>query len=231
MGKAFVAKLAKQGARDPEALAAWIGRKKHGAAFGKLAAAGKKSGSAGDKKSPPRKRAAPSSAPKAPKPAAETPATNAGGFTADEERQLAATAPQTARMNMGQLQAFEEAYRPGTLGTGRPRGDDLRHEAVRREIERRHEAVRKGMDRVRQMNQGAGKGSFMMGERAEGVNGQRLRRMSDDDVNRNLQLTVAVMKASEEQGPPMSRKDKTLLFDVMSALRRENSRRDLPPVR
>lgn len=39
MGKAFVAKLAKEGARDPEALAAWIGRKKHGKkAFQKLAA-------------------------------------------------------------------------------------------------------------------------------------------------------------------------------------------------
>ncbi|MDI9885320.1 hypothetical protein QMZ92_13180 [Streptomyces sp. HNM0645] len=42
MGKAFVAKLAKEGARDPEALAAWIGRKKHGKAFGKLAVAGRK---------------------------------------------------------------------------------------------------------------------------------------------------------------------------------------------
>jgi len=43
MGKAFVAKLAKEGARDPEALAAWIGRRKHGAqAFAKLAAAGRK---------------------------------------------------------------------------------------------------------------------------------------------------------------------------------------------
>lgn len=45
MGKAFVAKLAKEGARDPEALAAWIGRKKHGKAFGKLAAKGRKDSS------------------------------------------------------------------------------------------------------------------------------------------------------------------------------------------
>lgn len=45
MGKAFVAKLAKEGARDPEALAAWIGRKKHGAgAFRKLATAGRSKG-------------------------------------------------------------------------------------------------------------------------------------------------------------------------------------------
>ncbi|MFE5895840.1 hypothetical protein ACFQ67_00165 [Streptomyces sp. NPDC056488] len=47
MGKAFVAKLAREGARDPQALAAWIGRKKHGKAFGKLAAkdsGGKSSG-------------------------------------------------------------------------------------------------------------------------------------------------------------------------------------------
>lgn len=65
MGKAFVAKLAKQGARDPEALAAWIGRKKHGKAFTKLAAAGrKKQSSEGAKTSsgPPPKKAA--SAPK-----------------------------------------------------------------------------------------------------------------------------------------------------------------------
>lgn len=39
MGKAFVAKLAAKGARDPEALAAWIGRHKYGRkAFGALAA-------------------------------------------------------------------------------------------------------------------------------------------------------------------------------------------------
>lgn len=47
MGKAFVAKLAKEGARDPEALAAWIGRNKHGAkAFKKLSKAGQKKGDA-----------------------------------------------------------------------------------------------------------------------------------------------------------------------------------------
>jgi hypothetical protein len=42
VGRAFVNKLAAEGARDPEALAAWIGRKKHGKAFAKLAAAGRK---------------------------------------------------------------------------------------------------------------------------------------------------------------------------------------------
>lgn len=53
MSKAFVAKLAKEGARDPEALAAWIGRKKHGAgAFKKLAAAGRGKGGAGSTSSP-----------------------------------------------------------------------------------------------------------------------------------------------------------------------------------
>ncbi|MFE9645310.1 hypothetical protein ACFYO0_14575 [Streptomyces sp. NPDC006365] len=42
MGKAFVSKLARQGARDPEALAAWIGRQKFGkSAFQKLARAGR----------------------------------------------------------------------------------------------------------------------------------------------------------------------------------------------
>lgn len=42
MGKAFVARLAKQGARNPEALAAWIGRQKFGGkAFARLAKAGR----------------------------------------------------------------------------------------------------------------------------------------------------------------------------------------------
>lgn len=50
MGKAFVAKLAKEGARDPEALAAWIGRKKHGKAFAKLSAAGRKKADGADGK-------------------------------------------------------------------------------------------------------------------------------------------------------------------------------------
>lgn len=357
MGKAFVAKLAKEGARDPQALAAWIGRKKHGGkAFGKLAAAGRKNGSKGDAKAEPPRPASQSpeerraagiaavvahqdrqvararqenaerrqrnaealarindapgrttrkamtkeernlvnyeangaalyadqferlrpfadesaqtnrvdvlkarafqkaraerikngwSVPGEPTPTEtgnERPASDgrAGdkareqaspqdqGFTEEEERQLAATAQQTARMNMGQLQAFEQALKPTATRTRR---EALQHEAVRREIARRHDAVREGMNQVRKMNQGAGKGSFMMGQRPEGVSGQRLRRMSDDDVNRNLQITVAVMKASEEQGAPMSREDKSMLFDVMSALRRENSRRGLPPVR
>lgn len=47
MGKAFVAKLAKQGARDPQALAAWIGRRKFGGkAFQTLAKSGKDSAEA-----------------------------------------------------------------------------------------------------------------------------------------------------------------------------------------
>lgn len=60
MGKAFVAKLAKEGARDPEALAAWIGRKKHGRqAFSQLAANGRKDSSS---TAPARKHAAASAA-------------------------------------------------------------------------------------------------------------------------------------------------------------------------
>ncbi|GGV68855.1 hypothetical protein GCM10010294_25020 [Streptomyces griseoloalbus] len=156
----------------------------------------------------------------------------AAGFTAEEERTLEATKAQTAKMNMGQLQAFEEAYRPGSsTSTGRTRADDLRHEAVRREIERRHAAVQKGMDEVRKLNRGAHQGSFMMGQRPEGVEGMRLRRMSDENVNRNLQLVLALTRAVEENGTPMSRPDKSLLYDVASALRRENRRRNLPPVR
>lgn len=380
MGKAFVAKLAKQGARDPEALAAWIGRKKHGKAFAKLSAKGRKD-SGGSTTSTPRKpadsparaalpspeerraagiasiaaanaRAAeqarqeqaerrqrnaaaleringapgkvtrkamtpeerklvnyeasgaalqvanyerlrpfadeaaqtnridvlksrafhkaraqrikngwavpgednPTETPAAPEPRRVDPVAEArernrqaeqervdrpaqqeraaDGFTAEEERTLEATKAQTAKMNMGQLQAFEEAYRPGSsTSTGRTRTDDLKHEAVRREIERRHDTVRRGMDEVRKLNRGARGGSFMMGTRNEGVEGMRLRRMSDEKVNRNLQLVTALAKAVDEYGTPMSRPDQSLIYDVLSALRRENSRRNLPHVR
>ncbi|MFF8290432.1 hypothetical protein ACF068_14555 [Streptomyces sp. NPDC016309] len=228
-------KLAKEGARDPEALAAWIGRKKHGAkAFKQLAAAGrgKAEGTGTSTAAKPGRKPDPQPASPA-RATDEGPSQEAGsGFSEAEERQLAATTQQTAKMDMGQLQAYEEAFRPGSsTSTGRTRADDLRHEAVRREIERRHEAVRKGMDEVRKLNQGARQGSFMMGTRNEGVDGMRLRRMSDEKVNRNLQLVVALAKAAEANGTPMSRTDRSLLYDVASALRRENDRRKLPPVR
>lgn len=58
-------------------------------------------------------------------------------FTEEEERVLAATAKNTARMNLGQLQGYRDAYRPGTLTTGRTRQDDLCYEAILRELARR----------------------------------------------------------------------------------------------
>lgn len=59
------------------------------------------------------------------------------GFTEDEERVLTATAKNTARMNLGQLQGYRDAYKPGTLTTGRTRQDDLCYEAILRELARR----------------------------------------------------------------------------------------------
>lgn len=58
-------------------------------------------------------------------------------FTEEEERILAATAKNTARLNLGQLQGYRDAYKPGTLTTGRTRQDDLCYEAIRRELARR----------------------------------------------------------------------------------------------
>ncbi|WP_228973444.1 hypothetical protein [Streptomyces sp. DH12] len=57
-------------------------------------------------------------------------------FTEDEERILAATAPQTAKMNLGQLQGYRDAYAPSSL-YGRTRQDELCYEAIRRELARR----------------------------------------------------------------------------------------------
>ena len=58
-------------------------------------------------------------------------------FTEAEERLLAVTAKNTARLNLGQLQGYRDAYKPGTLTTGRTRQDDLSYEAILREPARR----------------------------------------------------------------------------------------------
>lgn len=57
-------------------------------------------------------------------------------FTEDEERLLAATAKNTAKMNLGQLQGYRDAYAPSNFH-GRTREDDLRYEAILRELARR----------------------------------------------------------------------------------------------
>ncbi|WP_186783707.1 hypothetical protein [Streptomyces sp. CBG33] len=57
-------------------------------------------------------------------------------FTAEEEALLARTAPNTARLNMGQLQGYRDAYAPSNF-YGRTREDELSYEAILRELERR----------------------------------------------------------------------------------------------
>lgn len=57
-------------------------------------------------------------------------------FTEAEERILAATAPNTAKMNLGQLQGYRDAYAPSNF-YGRTREDELCYEAILRELARR----------------------------------------------------------------------------------------------
>ncbi|MEU3285636.1 hypothetical protein [Streptomyces longwoodensis] len=57
-------------------------------------------------------------------------------FTEDEERLLAATAKNTAKMGLGQLQGYCDAYAPSNF-YGRTREDELCYEAIRRELARR----------------------------------------------------------------------------------------------
>lgn len=57
-------------------------------------------------------------------------------FTEAEERILAATAPNTAKLNLGQLQGYRDAYKPSNF-YGRTREDDLSYEAILRELARR----------------------------------------------------------------------------------------------
>lgn len=57
-------------------------------------------------------------------------------FTPDEESLLSRSAPNTARLDTGRLQAYEQAYRPN----GRfsyTRADLVAYEAITREINRR----------------------------------------------------------------------------------------------
>jgi hypothetical protein len=57
-------------------------------------------------------------------------------FTEEEERLLDATAKNTAKMNLGQLQGYRDAYAPSSFH-GRTREDELCYEAIVRELARR----------------------------------------------------------------------------------------------
>ncbi|MCI4143052.1 hypothetical protein [Streptomyces sp. MMS20-AI2-20] len=132
MGKAFVAKLAKEGARDPEALAAWIGRKKHGkAAFAKLAAKGRKSD---DKPSTPRRAATPAAPPR------RRAATRSKPFTQSEEQKIDNGAFDLARLPEAEFARMEQKY--GDPSVAESREDMLRAEAVKRARARRERAAR-----------------------------------------------------------------------------------------
>lgn len=57
-------------------------------------------------------------------------------FTEEEERILAATVKNTAKLNLGQLQGYRDAYKPSNFA-GRTREDELCYEAILRELARR----------------------------------------------------------------------------------------------
>jgi len=60
-------------------------------------------------------------------------------WTAAEERMMAATAAQTAGMDLGQLQGYRDAFAPSNL-SGRTRMDQLKYESIIRELDRREAA-------------------------------------------------------------------------------------------
>lgn len=64
-------------------------------------------------------------------------------FTEQEERILAATAHQTAQLNLGQLEGYFDVYKP-TNFFGRTRDDELRYEAIRRELKKRNHWLIRG---------------------------------------------------------------------------------------
>ena len=62
-------------------------------------------------------------------------ALDAPEFTEEEEALLARTAPNTAKLSLGQLQGYEKSYRPGgAFDHCRTRQDDISYEAIRREL-------------------------------------------------------------------------------------------------
>lgn len=87
------------------------------------------------------------------------------------------------------------------------------------------ERIDQALPQIRALTRGARGGSITMGRRSEGVEGMRLRRMSDADLDRNLALVDAVGRAASDYGIRLSRTDNSMLYDVGHALRSERARR------
>ena len=146
-----------------------------------------------------------------------SPATDAP-FTEDEQRVLAANAPQADRFDTGRLEALCAAYAPSNLH-GYTRGDQLRHAVVTAALERRRDAekaARAVLDRLPTLSRGtAGYGlkahDAVFLDRATAG---KIRRMSLTELEAEHS---AVMDASHTVRP--TREQRSALFHYTRELR------------
>lgn len=144
-----------------------------------------------------------------------------GPWTEREEALLASSAPQAQGARISALQALYEAYRPMSLA-GYTRGDQLRFEALDREVKRRDglfAALREILPTYTR-----GSGAFMplrdqgraMGPVADSASERRLRRMRDDLPALRAEYEM-VMEASKTCN--LTRETRTRVFNHLHALR------------
>jgi hypothetical protein len=144
-----------------------------------------------------------------------------GPWTPEEEELLAASVPQAQSARVGDLQALHEAYRPTSLA-GYTRGDQLRFEAMDREVKRRDGLFAALMEILPTYTRGSG--AFVplrdqgraMGPVADSASERRLRRMRDDLPALRAEYEM-VMEASRTCN--LTRETRTRVFNHLHALR------------
>lgn len=135
-------------------------------------------------------------------------------FTPEEEALLKRSVPNTAKLTAGQLEGYEEAYRPTNLH-GRIRMDDLHYEAIIREINRRKEAI----NLLRRHVHGAPNVHFGDPRERHAAIGRSVHRLSDEELDRRLKIYLALGETGAFE--QMDRQVKTDLMDVAHEIRSE----------
>ena len=149
---------------------------------------------------------------------------SAAPWTPEEETLLTASVEQIRELPVGKLEALREAYRPTSLA-GRTRGDQLRYEALDRELRLRtdlHDLMMKTLPKYRN---GSGFGAAMrdqgaaMGPQMDDSSALRLRRMDLDALRLEQRRVRAVAEYCN-----VTREVRTRLYNYSTDLRRRIER-------
>lgn len=146
-------------------------------------------------------------------------------WTAEEEHVLAATAANTAKMDIGKVQAYAEAYAPTNLA-GRTRMDQLHFEAITRELARRDDLAERALAELEKRVPTFRRGSVGYGLKMhEGMimdsrGASKLRRMTLEELETELNTVVGLMRGvSDECGKLVPRDMRSRAFEYTHDLR------------